>query len=248
VGEHAVNSTFDGRPAVASGAFDAEQVFDVEAFAARYGGTTRCVFKTGEQLFVQDEPSSRLFYIQEGQVQLTVVSAQGNEAILSILGTGDFCGESCLVAGRVRTGTATCLADSLVAKLDRTSLIRAIRRDPAFAEFFLVRVLFRAFGLRESLLSHLFDSSEVRLARVLLRLANYGKEGRKGTIKAVDQEALAQMVGTTRSRINYFMNKFRRLGYIDYNGTIAVHAALLEDFLREESPGSAEAAKPTAAA
>ena len=120
------------------------------------------------------------------------------------------------------------------------ALIRAIRQDAAFAEFFLVRVLFRAFGLRESLLSHLFDSSEVRLARILLRLANYGKEGHKGTtIKAIDQEALAQMVGTTRSRVNYFMNKFRRLGYIDYNGTIAVNAGLLEDFLREESPGFA---------
>ncbi len=244
-----MNSTFEGRPAVASGAFEAKQVFDVDAFVARYGGTTRCAFKTAEQLFVQAEPSSRLFYIQEGQVQLTVVSAQGKEAILSILGPGDFCGESCLVAGRVRSATATCLADSVIAKFDRASLIRAIRQDAAFAEFFLVRVLFRAFGLRESLLSHLFDSSEVRLARILLRLANYGKEGHKGTtIKAIDQEALAQMVGTTRSRVNYFMNKFRRLGYIDYNGTIAVNAGLLEDFLREESPGSPLAAKPTAAA
>lgn len=116
-----MNSTFEGRPAVASGAFEAKQVFDVDAFVARYGGTTRCAFKTAEQLFVQAEPSSRLFYIQEGQVQLTVVSAQGKEAILSILGPGDFCGESCLVAGRVRSATATCLADSVIAKFDRAS-------------------------------------------------------------------------------------------------------------------------------
>ncbi len=244
-----MNSTLDGRPAVDGGAFDAKQVFDVEAFVARYGGVTRRAFKAGERLFLQAEPSSRLFYIQEGQVQLTVVSPQGKEAILSIVGAGDFCGESCLVAGCVRSATATCLTDSFVAKLDRASLIRAIRQDTAFAEFFLVRVLFRAFGLRESLLSHLFDSSEVRLARILLRLANYGKEGRKGTIiKAIDQELLAQMVGTTRSRVNYFMNKFRRLGYIEYGGTIVVHAALLEDFLRKESLGPLDTAKPTAAA
>jgi CRP/FNR family transcriptional regulator, cyclic AMP receptor protein len=244
-----MTSTFDGRPAVASGAFDARQAFDVEAFVARYGGTTRCAFKAGEQLFIQDEPANRLFYIQEGKVRLAVVSAQGKEAILSIIGAGDFCGESCVVAGRVRSGTATCVTDCLIAKLDRASLIRAIRQDSAFAEFFLVRVLSRAAGLRNSLLSHLFDSSEVRLARILLRLANNGTEGRKGTIlKAIDQEALAQMVGTTRSRVNYFMNKFRRLGYVDYNSTIIVHAALLENFVREESLGSPRAAKPTAAA
>jgi len=249
VGEHAMNPAFDGRRAVASGAFEAKQAFDIEAFVARYGGTTRCAFRAGERLFVQDEPSKRLFYIQEGQVQLTVVSAQGKEAILSILGAGDFCGESCLVAGRARTGTATCIADSLVAKLDRASVIRAIRQDAAFAEFFLVRVLFRASGLRESLLSHLFDSSEVRLARVLLRLANYGKGGREGTIiRAIDQEALAQMIGTTRSRVNYFMNKFRRLGYVDYSDSIVVHGALLEDFLRKDALGSRRMAKPTAAA
>ena len=244
-----MNSAFHGRPAVVSGAFEGKQAFDVDAFVARYGGTTRCVFRTGERLFIQEEPANRLFYIQEGQVQITVVSAQGKEAILSILGASDFCGEGCVVAGRVRSGTATCIADSLITKLDRASLIHAVRQDAAFAEFFLVRVLTRAAGLRESLLSHLFDSSEVRLARILLRLANYGTEGRKGTIiKAMDQEALAQMVGTTRSRVNYFMNKFRRLGYIDYNGAIAVNAGLLKDFLREESPDSPLAAKPTAAA
>jgi CRP/FNR family transcriptional regulator, cyclic AMP receptor protein len=249
VGEHAMNPTFDGRRAVASGAFEAKQAFDIEAFVARYGGATRCAFRAGERLFTQEEPSTRLFYIQEGQVQLTVVSAQGKEAILSILGAGDFCGESCLVAGRVRTGTATCIADSFIAKLNRASIIRAIRQDTAFAEFFLVRVLFRAFGLRESLLSHLFDSSEVRLARVLLRLANYGKEGREGAItRAIDQEALAQMIGTTRSRVNYFMNKFRRLGYVDYSDSIVVHGALLEDFLRKDALGSRRMAKRTAAA
>lgn len=244
-----MTSTFDGRPPVASGAFDAKQAFDVEAFIARHGGATRCAFKAGEQLFVQDEPANRAFYIHEGQVRLTVVSAQGKEAILGILGAGDFCGESCVVGGRVRSGTASCVTDSLIAKLDRVSVIRAIRQDAAFAEFFLVGVLSRAAGLRKSLLSHLFDSSEVRLARILLRLARYGTEGRKGTIlKAIDQEALAQMVGTTRSRVNYFMNKFRRLGYVDYNDTIVVHAALLENFVREELLGSPRAAKPTAAA
>jgi CRP/FNR family transcriptional regulator, cyclic AMP receptor protein len=231
-----MDSTSESRPPVASGALESKQSFDIEAFVARYGGTTRCAFRAKERLFVQAEPADRVFYIQEGQVQLTVVSAHGKEAILSIVGPGDFCGESSVIADRVWAPTATCITDTIVACLDRQSVVGAIRQDPAFAEFFVVRVLSRAFELRDNLLSHLFDSSEVRLARVLLRLANYGKEGRQGTIiKAIDQEALAQMIGTTRPRVNYFMNKFRKQGYIDYNGAIVVHDALLQAFLEKDS-------------
>ena len=243
-----MSSTSDGPPPVASGAFESKQSFDIEAFVARYGGTTQCTFKTKERLFVQAEPAERVFYIKEGQVQLTVVSAHGKEAIISILGPGDFCGESCVIAGRVWASTATCITDTVVASLDRQSVTRAIREDPAFAEFFSYCVLTRAFELRDNLLSHLFDSSEVRLARVLLRLANYGKEGRQGTIiKAIDQEALAQMIGTTRPRVNYFMNKFRKQGYINYNGAIVVHDALLQAFLEKDSWVSLQSEASTAA-
>jgi len=230
-----MSTTPDGPPPVAGGSFESRQPFDIEAFVTRYGGTTRCAFKAKERLFVQAEPADRVFYIHEGQVQLTVVSAHGKEAILSIAGPGEFCGESSVIADRVWAPTATCITDTIAACLDRRSVVRAIREDPAFAEFFSVCVLSRAFELRDNLLSHLFDSSEVRLARVLLRLANYGKEGQQGTIiKAIDQEALAQMIGTTRPRVNYFMNKFRKQGYIDYNGAIVVHDALLKAFLEKD--------------
>jgi CRP/FNR family transcriptional regulator, cyclic AMP receptor protein len=230
-----MSATLNQPAPVAGGSFESKQPFDIEAFVARYGGATRCTFRAKERLFVQAEPANRVFYIQEGQVQLTVVSAHGKEAILSIAGPGDFCGESCVIANLVWAPTATCITDTVVASLDRQSVIRAIREDAAFAEFFSVCVLSRAFELRDNLLSHLFDSSEVRLARVLLRLANYGKEGQQGTIiKAIDQEALAQMIGTTRPRVNYFMNKFRKQGYIDYNGAIVVHDALLKAFLEKD--------------
>jgi CRP/FNR family transcriptional regulator, cyclic AMP receptor protein len=243
-----MSSTPHERPLVAGGSFESKQRFDIEAFVARYGGTTRCALRSKERLFVQAEPAERVFYIQEGQVQLTVVSAHGKEAIVSILGPGDFCGESCVIANRVWSSTATCVSDTVVANLDRQSVIRAIREDAAFAEYFSVCVLLRALELRDNLLSHLFDSSEVRLARVLLRLANYGKEGQQGTIiKAIDQEALAQMIGTTRPRVNYFMNKFRKQGYIDYNGAIVVHDALLQAFLKKDSLVSLQSETSTAA-
>jgi len=231
----AMISPSDGRVAVAAGAFDAKQSFDIVAFVERYGGTTSCSFKAGERLFVQAEPANRIFFIQEGQVQLSVISAHGKEAILGVLGAGDFCGEGCVIATLVRGATATCVTDCVMTKLDRTSVIRAIREDAAFAEFFIVCALRRAFGLRDNLLSHLFDSSEIRLARVLLGLADYGKEGQRGTIiKRIDQEALAQMIGTTRSRVNQFMNKFRKLGYIDYDSTIVVYRDRLSALLQED--------------
>lgn len=241
-------SPIDGCVAVAAGAFDAKQSFNIEAFVERYGGTTACLFKAGERLFAQAEPANRIFYIQEGQVQLSVISAHGKEAILGVAGAGDFCGDGCVIADLVRGGTATCMTDCIITKLDRTSVIRAIRQDAAFAEFFIVCALRRAFGLRDNLLSHLFDSSEIRLARVLLRLADYGKEGQRGTIiKGIDQEALAQMIGTTRSRVNQFMNKFRKLGYIDYDSTIVVYRDRLLALLQEDAAAPSQSKTPTAA-
>jgi CRP/FNR family transcriptional regulator, cyclic AMP receptor protein len=228
----------DGSSPVTEHAFETRQSLDLGNFAARFGGVTRLAFKSGAQLFAQGEPANCLFFIQEGQVQLTVVSSHGKEAILSVLGAGDFCGESCLSGGKARISTAVCIADTAVARLERANIVRAIREDALFAEFFIVCVLKRAFHLRDNLLSQLFDSTERRLARTLLLLANHGKNGASGSvINNLDQEALAQMIGTTRSRVNYFMNKFRRLGYIDYNGRIDVHGSLL-DMVRSNDAGA----------
>jgi CRP/FNR family cyclic AMP-dependent transcriptional regulator len=231
-----MNSAIDRDPPVTGGAFESKQSFDVDSFASRYGGVSRSPFKSGTRLYDQGEPANCLFYIQDGQVQLSVVSAQGKEAIIALLSAGDFSGEGCLISERLQVATATCLTDCIVARLERASVTRAVQQDPRFAEFFLVYVLNRTAGLRASLIDQLFNSSERRLARILLLLANYGKDGRADiVIGKIDQEALAKMVGTTRSRVNYFMNKFRRLGYIDYNGHIDVHSSLLNVVLHDSS-------------
>jgi CRP/FNR family cyclic AMP-dependent transcriptional regulator len=232
-----MKSTADKRPSVTGTGLPAEQKFDADAFAATYGGFTRSTFKSGARLFVQGEPANGMFYIQQGEVQVAVVSAFGKEAILNVLGAGEFFGESCLVGDQPRAATAICITDSVIARLERASVVRAIHQDPAFAEFLVVTVIKRAFRLRDSLVSQMFNSTERRLARQLLLLANYGRDGRpQTTIDNLDQEALAQMVGTTRSRVNYFMNKFRKLGYIDYNGHIDVHSSLLNVVLHDDPP------------
>lgn len=156
------------------------------------------------------------------------MSSQGKEGILGILGPGDFCGEGCLLGNRSRVATVACIADSLVARIERASALRAIRENTAIAGFFLAFALQRVVGLRENLISQLFDSSEKRLARTLLVLANHGGDGRRNdVIRNVDQEGLAHMIGTTRSRVNHFMNKFRKLHFIDYDGdTIVVYRSL----------------------
>jgi len=213
-------------------ALEAERPFDVEVFAARYGGTTRSAFSRGDRLYTQGDAADCLFYLVEGQVRLTVVNAQGKEAIITLLARADFCGEDCLFEDRPRGATAICLTDGAGVRLDRASVVRAIREDRLFTEFYLLYNLNRTVQLRDSLISQLFDTSEQRLARVLLLLANYRKgDEQEATLGKLDQEDLAKMVGTTRSRINHFMNKFRRLGYIDYNGHISVHRSLLNTIL-----------------
>ena len=226
-----------------------KQSFDVEAFAANYGGVTVSRLKAGTLLYRQGEPADALFYLQEGRVQTAVVSSQGKEGILGVLEPGTFCGESCLLDNRVRLLTATCIADSVVARLERANVIRAVRENPAIAEFFVAFTLTNVIRLRENLISQLFDSSEQRLARVLLVLANYGKkDGRENVIRNVDQEMLAHMVGTTRSRVNYFMNKFRKLHYVDYDdNVIVIHSSLLDVALRENTFGAPQTRTPPAA-
>ena len=222
-----MSGTGNGRAPVLGGAFESKQAIDLDAFASRYGGVSVSTLRPGTPLFSQGEPATCMFHMLSGQAQATVVSKLGKEAIIGMVEAGDFCGEGCLIGERTRIATVTCIVDSTVARLERSSIVRAVQQDPLFAEFFLVYELSRAVRLRENLISQLFDSCERRLARTLLVLANYGKEGVEPVISNLDQEALAQMIGTTRSRVNYFMNKFRKLGYIDYNGHIEVHGSLL---------------------
>jgi len=215
--------------------------FDVGLFVSRYGGAAGLKFKAGTVLYSQGEAADCLYYIQEGQVQFTVVSAQGREAIFTFLGPGDFCGVGMLVGEKSRVATATCKTDCVVARLERASVVRAVREDPQFAGFYVSYVLNRTIRLRDNLISRIFDTSERRLARILLGLANSGQDRRERiVIVKLDQEALARMVGTTRSRINHFMNKFRKLGYVDYNGEIAVHSSLLNVLLHDRPADPAD--------
>jgi CRP-like cAMP-binding protein len=214
-------------------------MFDAGAFGAKYGGVTMTTLRPGAVLFRQGETTDRLYYLQAGRIQITVLSSQGKSGILAILDSGHFCGEGSLLGNRLRVATAACLTESIVMRLERANVIRAIREDPAIAEFFLVFALTSAARLRENLISQLFDSSERRLARVLLALAHPGKvfpDNRQRLIRNVDQEALAQMIGTTRSRVNHFMNKFRDLGWIDYDSSgIRLHPSLVDAVLGEEA-------------
>ena len=232
----------DESPFLDGGALDSRRSFDVEAFAANYGGVALSGLKPGTVLYSQGEPADAMYYLQDGQLQIAVVSSQGKEGILGVLEPGDFCGEGGLLANRIRVATATCIADSVVARIERASAIRAIRENAEIAGFFLAFALRRVVDLRENLISQLFNSSEKRLARALLLLANHRRNGgTKHVIRNVDQEALAQMIGTTRSRVNFFMNKFRRLQYIDYDGSsIAVYRSLSNVALYNGSFGESE--------
>jgi len=203
--------------------------FDFAAFADVFGGTTITKMKAGTVVYGQGEPATALFYVREGRVRINVVSALGKEAIMAILGSDTVFGESCLLGEPARVARATCVVASELVRIEKTHAIRALRNDPEFAEFLLTRSLRRVSRLRGQLISQLFDSSEQRLARILLALANRRQgEWQETIIDNVDQEDLAQMVGTTRGRISHFMNKFRKLGFIDYNGTIAVRPSLAE--------------------
>jgi CRP/FNR family transcriptional regulator, cyclic AMP receptor protein len=218
-----MTSRNEGFPFLDGGALDSGRSFNIEAFAAAYGGIAVSRLRSGTVLYSQGEPADSLCYLQNGQLQITVVSSQGKEGILGVLGPGDFCGEGCLLGNRNRVATVTCIADSLVARIERASALRAIRENSAIAGFFLAFALRRVVDLRENLISQLFDSSEKRLARALLVLSNHGHDGEPNNIiRNLDQESLAQMIGTTRSRVNHFMNKFRRLRYIDYDGDMIV--------------------------
>ena len=199
------------------------------------GGRTISTYGKGDALFGQGEAADSVFYIQEGKVKVTVISEHGKEAVVAILGKECFCGEGCLTGQIRRISTATALTDCEIMRIEKQAMIRVLREEPAFSEMFVAHLLGRTLRVEEDLVDQLFNSSEKRLARALLLLANFGKEGRPEAITArVSQETLAEMIGTTRSRVSFFMNKFRKMGFISYNGHMEVHSSLLSVVLHDQ--------------
>lgn len=186
-------------------------------------------------IFSQGDRGEALFYIQKGRVKLTVVSKRGKEATIALLNPGDFVGEDCVAAAQpLRLATATALIDCSVLRIDRKQMLRVLHKEPALSDFFVSYLLARNSRIQEDLIDQLFNSSEKRLARILLLLAQFGKDGKPETvIPKISQETLAEMVGTTRSRVSFFMNRFRKMGFIEYNGTLQIHSSLLNIVLHD---------------
>ena len=211
--------------------------FEPNVFLAKVDvGRTISKHQDGQIVFSQGEPADSVFYIQKGKVKITVVSEQGKEAVVAILGRSDFFGEGCLAGQLLRMATVTAMMECEIMRLEKAAIIRVLHEEPAFSEMFLSHLLTRNIRVEADLVDQLFNSSEKRLARALLLLANFGKEGKPEPVVAkISQETLAEMIGTTRSRVSSFMNKFRRLGFIDYNGTgLEVHSSLLNVVLHDE--------------
>ncbi len=192
-------------------------------------------------IFAQGDAADAVFYIKKGKVKVTVVSTQGKEAVVAILGMDEFVGEGCLIGQPKRLATASAMTDCVIMRVGKAEISRVLQTEPTFSQMFVSHILARNARIEEDLVDQLFNSTEKRLARVLLLLANFGKEGRPEPINAkISQETLAEMIGTTRSRVSHFMNKFRELGFIDYNGHLEVHSSLLSVLLAEQ-PESADA-------
>jgi CRP/FNR family transcriptional regulator, cyclic AMP receptor protein len=190
-------------------------------------GRTISKYRKDQTVFAQGNSADAVFYIQKGKVKITVVSEQGKEAVVAILGPDEFCGEGCLTGQPRRMATAVAMTECEIMRLEKAAMIRVLHEEPAFSEMFVAHLLARTIRVEEDLVDQLFNSSEKRLARALLLLANFGKDGRPERIIAkVSQETLAEMIGTTRSRVSHFMNKFRKLGFIEYNGHFEVHTHL----------------------
>jgi CRP/FNR family transcriptional regulator, cyclic AMP receptor protein len=210
--------------------------FDPKVFLSKVnGGRTISDYRKDQVVYRQGDPADSVFFIQSGKVKKTVVSEQGKEAVVAVLGTGDFFGERCLAGHVLRLATVSAMTKCVIARISKVDITRVIHEEPAFAELFISHLLARNSRVEEDLVDQLFNSSEKRLARTLLLLANFGKEGRPEPIIAkISQETLAEMIGTTRSRVSFFMNKFRQLGLIDYNGKIEVHSSLLNVVLHDQ--------------
>jgi CRP/FNR family transcriptional regulator, cyclic AMP receptor protein len=212
--------------------------FDVKVFLNTVdGGRSVSNYRKNRKIFSQGDAADSVFYIQEGQVKLYVISELGKEAVIALPKKGDFFGEGCLTGQPLRLATAAAMTDCTIMRLDKTAIVRVLHEEPKFSEMFLSYILARNARVEEDLVDQLFNSSEKRLARLLLLMANFGKEGRPDPVIAkVSQETLAEMIGTTRSRVSFFMNKFRKLGFIEYNGELEVHNSLLNVVLHD-NPG-----------
>ncbi|HEX8167636.1 MAG TPA: Crp/Fnr family transcriptional regulator [Beijerinckiaceae bacterium] len=210
--------------------------FDPRAFLASVGkGRNIIKAREGEVIFSQGDPADALFYLQNGKVKVTTLSSHGKEAVVAILGAGDFFGEGCLAGQPLRISTVIAMTDCSIARLKKAAVIRVLHEEPAFSELFMTYLLARNIRMEADLIDQLFNSSEKRLARLLLLLANFGKDGGPQPVVAkISQETLAEMIGTTRSRASLFMNKFRKLGFIDYNGHLEVHSSLLSVVLHDD--------------
>jgi CRP-like cAMP-binding protein len=209
--------------------------FSSQSFLAHAGpGKTLVQCPKNYTIFSQGDKASAVYYVRAGKVKLTVLSDQGKEAVVAILEAEHFFGEQCLTGQAVRTTTATALEDTTILRIDEETMVQTLREEPSFNELFLKYLLSYSLRVEEDLVDQLFNSSEKRLARVLLLLANFGKKGKpQTTLGHVSQEMLADMIGTTRPRVNFFMNKFRKLGFVDYNGTLRVHSSLLNVVLHD---------------
>jgi CRP/FNR family transcriptional regulator, cyclic AMP receptor protein len=210
--------------------FDPTVFLDTESV-----GRTISKYRKDQTVFSQGGSADAVFYIQKGKVKITVVSEQGKEAVVAVLGPDEFCGEGCLTGQPRRIATAVAMTECEIMRLEKAAMIRVLHKEPAFSEMFIAHLLARTIRVEADLVDQLFNSSEKRLARALLLLANFGKDGRPERIIAkVSQETLAEMIGTTRSRVSHFMNKFRKLGFIAYNGHLKVHSSLLNVVLHDQ--------------
>jgi CRP/FNR family transcriptional regulator, cyclic AMP receptor protein len=210
--------------------------FDPKIFLANVGeGKTIAKYRKDQVVFSQGQVADAVFYIQEGKIKLTVISEQGKEAVVAILGPGHFFGEGCLNGHPLRIATTRAVDECVITRLEKATMVATIHSEPEFSELFMSYLLTRNSRIEEDLIDQLFNSSEKRLARLLLLLANFGKEGRPEPIVGkFSQETLAEMIGTTRSRVSFFMNKFRKLGFIEYNGRLEVHNSLLNVVLHDQ--------------
>jgi len=209
--------------------------FDPQAFLTKLGKEkTTAAYRKGQAVFSQGDPADAVFLVQKGKVKLRVVSTSGKEAVIALLESGNFLGEECLVGRPLRLASAIAMAECSLLRLRKSAMIRVLHDEPEFSAMFVSYLVSRTIRIEEDLVDQLFNSSEKRLARALLLLANFGKEGKPETVIAkISQETLAEMIGTTRSRVSFFMNKFRKMGFISYNGKLEVHSSLLNIVLHD---------------
>ncbi len=210
-------------------------VFDPETFLGQVGaGKTIEKYTKNQKIFSQGDAADAVFFIQTGKVKITVLSEHGKEAVVGIFAAGQFFGEGCLLGEESRSTTSQAMEECLITSITKTAMLGMLGAEPKFSAFFIAYLLSRNSRIEDDLIDQLFNSSERRLARLLLLLANFGKEGGAPVPVTLSQETLAEMIGTTRSRVSFFMNKFRKQGFIDYNGKIEVHRSLLDAVLHEK--------------